>query len=821
MAPPASLPVTCAKCEAIEPQHRRTKGCSQDPDTNPWPRFDTAVKCDFCEKSHESSACPKLKENPKEFYFCGKCGYGWHFKKKCLLRAEIDEQLEQYTLDKYLKAKERRDDVRARNKDAELDTQVSSSKQPASGPLTSAASMNLSGLRNNLPGQSTRRNQQPRSQRQIQIQGQLSAVIREGIQQQREKREAAIAIKNADRKKWTQASLSLAAYPSLQELPPAGPNSIRQTSFTSQWIPMTLILEDTTCTVPPPGKLLGYLRGVKVAFVGDRSDPKKMRAIRGIENQTVSTKNFTFNNEQTVSVWQHMSNEYAQIHQNCSPDALCINLGGIVTGTETWYPVDMLNICMWQPAGKKPGLEIIDPMLRMTTRTPAQNQEALRCHAMPFLGIPTANSDTREHYQVFGLDVTPNLLILERTRRLHPPKLTFRNLTPDNKNSVEGSAEMPAIWAFSKVERSSARDTISGDAVLYSDIKWWGDCISGIPTVCVSSSGITKGVKLYADRLKPDCNLMANIALKINFKLGGISHRVSVPGTRNPDPTGPGVKDGTVIIGADVTHVGKGQDGGCPSQAGVVATQDQDYMHYLASARLQPHNTEFIEGLQGMVEERLEAYHQHNGQLPAHILFYRDGVGETQYGMVFEEEFPQVRAACASMATKHNGRQPSITLLVVEKRHHARFFPNAGVAHPASTVNLIAGTVVDRDVTDPNRTYFYLQSHDSALETARTGHYVVIIHESGYGFEQLQSLTNNICFMGSRATKGLSVCTPARYADILYNRLRCYMYLALMGKMTNVLSIATVDQYRQNNVIWGSVAGNPWNHRVNNIMFYL
>lgn len=141
-----------------------------------------------------------------------------------------------------------------------------------------------------------------------------------------------------------------------------------------------------------------------------------------------------------------------------------------------------------------------------------------------------------------------------------------------------------------------------------------------------------------------------------------------------------------------------------------------------------------------MVEERLEAYHQHNGYLPAHILFYRDGVGEAQYGMVLEEELPQVRSACAKLVARYGGVPPLITLLVVGKRHHVRFFPDSN--HQPSR-NLPSGTVVDRGVIDPNRTNFYLQSHDSALGTARTGHYVLIIDETGYGLERLETIVSN------------------------------------------------------------------------------
>jgi len=40
-----------------------------------------------------------------------------------------------------------------------------------------------------------------------------------------------------------------------------------------------------------------------------------------------------------------------------------------------------------------------------------------------------------------------------------------------------------------------------------------------------------------------------------------------------------------MIVGADVTHPGKGIS--CPSMAAVVATSDDHSFHYLASARLQ------------------------------------------------------------------------------------------------------------------------------------------------------------------------------------------------------------------------------------------
>ncbi|KAF7911733.1 uncharacterized protein EAE98_011848 [Botrytis deweyae] len=654
-----------------------------------------------------------------------------------------------------------------------------------------------------------------------------------------------------------------------------------------------------------PTDVLRMLRGVKVTFIGDSK--RKKRAICGIDPLTVSQKMFTPTGGNPISVWQHMSNTYPKHQQDCSQNAWCVNVGSSINGgMKIWYPADMLRICLWQPAGKKAGVEITQQMLTQATKTPYENQRALMVDSKPHLALVPPP----ECYVPFGIRVSPDLLLLSRVRQLAPPELRFRNPNPNNQDRVRGVYPNLATWALTKVAIKRPQDTLKGfDVVsnvypklfvinltqhrnavtfietlmgqlrnygfsaqtysmapaiidaglnamtsqlrrasvttilnavvtrweqqfnltgipliivllpnskksnprLYSDVKWWGDCVRGIPTVCISEDAIRKGAKKQGGDIKIDFNLMANIALKINFKLGGRSHHVQDLGVEN----------GTMIMGADVTHVGKGQDDGCPSQAGVVATRDQHHIHYLASARLQTHNTEFIEDLEGMVEERLEAYYQRNRRLPKHILFYRDGVGETQYGMVLREELPQVRVACMRMATKYDGNSPLITLLVVGKRHHARFFPEIPLNAPANGRNLIAGTVVDRNVNDPNRTNFYLQSHDSALGTARTGHYVVIVDESAYGLDRLERVTNNICYTGSRATKGLSVCTPAKYADILCTRLRCYMYPALHREMGTTLTNATVTQYRQNATIWNSTAGNPWHPNVKNIMFYL
>lgn len=52
--------------------------------------------------------------------------------------------------------------------------------------------------------------------------------------------------------------------------------------------------------------------------------------------------------------------------------------------------------------------------------------------------------------------------------------------------------------------------------------------------------------------------------------------------------------DSLMIVGADVSHPGKGLDPECPSMAGIVASFGCNFCHFAASARLQANNEEVL-----------------------------------------------------------------------------------------------------------------------------------------------------------------------------------------------------------------------------------
>lgn len=75
---------------------------------------------------------------------------------------------------------------------------------------------------------------------------------------------------------------------------------------------------------------------------------------------------------------------------------------------------------------------------------------------------------------------------------------------------------------------------------------------------------------------------------------------------------------------------------------------------------------------------------------------------------VLKEELVAIRSACGTL--KINAK---ITFLVVQKRHHTRFFPMNPRDSDDRNGNVPAGTIVDTDITHPTEIDFYLVSHAS------------------------------------------------------------------------------------------------------------
>lgn len=106
-----------------------------------------------------------------------------------------------------------------------------------------------------------------------------------------------------------------------------------------------------------------------------------------------------------------------------------------------------------------------------------------------------------------------------------------------------------------------------------------------------------------------------------------------------------------------------------------------------------------------------------------------------QFHTVIKDELPLIRAACA----RFGEYRPKITIIIVGKRHHTRFYPTEadkadGLGNPAP------GTVVDRGVTSVYDFDFYLQAHSGLQGTTRPAHYYVIHDKNNFTSDALQTL---------------------------------------------------------------------------------
>ncbi|GJN26716.1 hypothetical protein PR202_gb14671 [Eleusine coracana subsp. coracana] len=239
---------------------------------------------------------------------------------------------------------------------------------------------------------------------------------------------------------------------------------------------------------------------------------------------------------------------------------------------------------------------------------------------------------------------------------------------------------------------------------LYGDLKRICETDLGLVSQCCLTKHVFKMSKQY----------LANVALKINVKVGG-RNTVLVDALTRRIPL---VSDRpTIIFGADVTHPHPGEDSS-PSIAAVVASQDwPEVTKYAGLVSAQAHRQELIQDLfkvwqdpqrgtvtGGMIKELLISFKRATGQKPQRIIFYRDGVSEGQFYQVLLYELDAIRKG-----------------------------------------------------------------------TSRPAHYHVLWDENKFTADELQTLTNNLCYTYARCTRSVSIVPPAYYAHLAAFRARFYM----------------------------------------------
>ncbi|KAG9307964.1 ribonuclease H-like domain-containing protein [Chiua virens] len=348
----------------------------------------------------------------------------------------------------------------------------------------------------------------------------------------------------------------------------------------------------------------------------------------------------------------------------------------------------------------------------------------------------------------------------------------------------------------------------SGDKAVYEGLKHLCDVYLDVATVCVQSSKIRKGNPQY----------YANVALKVNMKMGGVNHKLDQNSARwlNMAPT--------MVVGMDVTHPSPGSAVGTPSIAAVVASIDNSFAQYPASLEMQESKKEMITNLKDMMIDRIKLFQKKNsGKLPERILVYRDGVSEGQFNIVRVEERPLMFEAFKAFNTPKAPYRPKLTIIICGKRHHTRFYPTEE-ENGDRDGNPRPGTVVDRGVTAIYDFDFFLQAHGGLQGTTRPTHYYVVHDDIGFNANGIQGLTNALSYMFSRATKAVSLVSPAYYADVACERGRCYLrklFHGFVGDGTTTSgsgSTTEKDVVKEATTLWNKGVTKPG---LKDTMFYL
>lgn len=203
---------------------------------------------------------------------------------------------------------------------------------------------------------------------------------------------------------------------------------------------------------------------------------------------------------------------------------------------------------------------------------------------------------------------------------------------------------------------------------------------------------------------------------------------------------------------------------------GVAASHDSNAFCYNCRWRLQGPREEMISDFENIVREQLNFYKAKNNRYPQKILYFRDGVSEGQFQELMHVELQAMKRAVASLKLKCN-----ITLVVVQKRHHTRFFPGKSGIGDRKNNNVPAGTIVDTDITFPNETQYYLVSHQSIQGVAKPTKYVVLHDDNNINMDDLQALTFNLCHLFTRCNRSVSYPAPTYYAHLAAYRGRVYI----------------------------------------------
>ncbi|KAF5277711.1 hypothetical protein FQR65_LT03691 [Abscondita terminalis] len=530
-----------------------------------------------------------------------------------------------------------------------------------------------------------------------------------------------------------------------------------------------------------------FIRNLKVTYqIPNQPATRRVMRVNGLDEPASKAK---FKNEQNVEMTVEFYFQRVKNVRLNYPHLPCLWVGSKQRQPKILVPAEFCTIVEGQVTNRAMTPGQTSSMIKIAaTSTTDRKQKIMQ-------GIRTANYSTDPCAREFNISVNQDFAKIQ-ARILEPPSLQYSNrqvipragVWRADKFSSPGSyrtgmiregqilgmkVDAPEIVGpirlqrgkeklkleeeFRKLKAKSLILVIIPDFVkeVYNYVKQAAELSVGVVTQCVKAKNVF--------RIKP--TTVSNILLKVNAKLNGRNHQLTKTPACLTRPC--------MIMGADVTHPSPESRGSVPSVAAVTASHDMFAFQYNITWRLQPSTQEIITDLANIVREHLMFFYRKNKSKPERIIFFRDGVSEGQFEVVVQSEVQAVRNAC-KMLSPSGDYKPKITFLVVQKRHHTRFFPTNPRDSEDRNFNVPAGTVVDTDITHPTALDFYLVSHASIQGVARPTKYRKLWDDHDMQEDELEELTYHLCHLFTRCNRSVSYPAPTYYAHLAAARAKVY-----------------------------------------------
>ena len=217
-----------------------------------------------------------------------------------------------------------------------------------------------------------------------------------------------------------------------------------------------------------------------------------------------------------------------------------------------------------------------------------------------------------------------------------------------------------------------------------------------------------------------------------------------------------------MVVGIDVYHdtVNRRQ-----SVLGFCATIHPNMSKYYSTIAMHETGQEVSATIGNLFHEALLAFKNKSGHNPETVIFFRDGVGDSQFQAVKEFEVASVLSTCQRIREGETVYSPNIIYTVVAKKTSARFF--AGNT-PGKVENPAPGTLIVSEVV-PESGDFYLISHyaNQGMSAPSLYRTVYASHPEPFPLEELARLAYKLCHMYYNWSGAIKVPAPCMMAHKL------------------------------------------------------